>query len=829
MGLARSVVAALTALVVASPVALAQAEPAGPEADLSMAMQAPASTPLVGSAFQLVFTITNHGPEVATGAVFSQYVPPELELVSTSSSDAGDDCTPGDEGDATTAAPPPPPPTTAPESGTADGSTGSAAPGYYRDAVNCTLGSMAVGETSAITLDLRRIGARETYSSAWVGSSLMDSNYDDNYADLYFEADTSDPADVALAIDVPGSPDVGADFDYTLSVTNNGPSVADSVTLFNPAGYGLSFVSVSASRPADVCRVNDYSTPEDRAPEYAGYSEVYCDLTAIDPGQTVEVTVTATRVSAYEIWNSASVQTTNYDGNYENDYAYFTIAADPSVTSDLDVDMTAPSPAPLVGTQFDLTIAVTNHGPAASGDTWLSNYLPTGLEFVSASESCSFNDWGPYPMADAPASAPSPESGDAYYPVSLGGVYCSIGSVASGATATVTVTVTRTAAREIWNSAWVSSSNHDPNYDNNYSDLLLGPDTSNPADVSVAMSAPAKPDVGANFPFTIEVTNNGPSVANDVAMTNFLPFEVEFRAVSSDDPSDTCEFNDSTYPPPLGTEPAPAFSPYYGAREVRCDLGSLEPGQTTMVTVDVTRTSEYEIWNSAWVATSNYDEDYENDYASVLVEGEPYPGACPAAGGGLEGSASPDSIVVGNCYAETKGGADSITVVPPSTGSSSVDSGAGPDSINVNLAVGATSRRTIKVRSGRGRDVVRIAVAPGAGNALIEVFAGRGNDTIQIDAPAGVKSLRIVVYGGDGNDTVAWTSASDAVGANFPSVRAFGGAGTDLLHGGYGHDRLNGGPGGDRLYGNLGDDVMRGGFGYDVCRGGPGDNTSSGC
>jgi uncharacterized repeat protein (TIGR01451 family) len=831
MGPSRTALAAAIAVVLLSPAALAQTEPKGPEADLSMRMQAPAATPLVGTAFQLVFTITNNGPEVATDAVFSQYVPAELELLSVTSSDPSDDCTPGDEGDSTTT-PPPPPPSAAPEDGgTSGGSPGfvGGSPGYYRDAVNCALGSMAAGNSSVITLEMRRVGARESYSSAWVGSSLPDSRYEDNYAELAFEADTSKPADVGVTMDGPRSPAVGANFDYTLKVTNHGPSTADAVTLFNPAGYGSSFVSVAASRPADSCRINDYSAPEGSSPEYGGYSEIYCSLAALQPDQTVNVTVTANRASAYEIWNSASVQTTNYDSNYENDYAYFTIAADPSVTSDLGVRMTAPD-APLVGTQFDLTIDVTNGGPAASGDTWLSNYLPPGLEFVSASDSCSFNDYGPYPMADAPASAPSAESGDAYYPISPGGVYCSIGSIASGASSRVTVTVRRTAAREIWNSAWVSSSNHDPNYENNYSDLLIGPDKSNPADVSVKMSAPTKPDVGANFAFTIEVTNDGPSTAQDVVMTNTLPYEVEFRSVSSNDPSDTCVFNDGGYAEP-GPEPGPMRMPpyFYGWREVRCDMGAMEPGQTSTVTVEVTRTSEYEIWNSAWISTANYDEDYENDYASVLVEGEPYPGACPVSGGPVVGTGTSDNIVVGDCYAETKGGADSVSMVPPSSGTSSVNSGGGPDTIDVNLSVGASTRRSIKVVAGRGRDTVRVTVAPGAGNALIEIFAGDGNDTIEIDAPAGIKRLRIVIYGGDGNDSIAWTGSSDTPDALFPAINAFGGAGTDLLQGGFGNDKLNGGAGGDRLFGNLGDDMLRGGPGYDVCRGGPGDNLSYTC
>lgn len=823
----RSVIGIALAALLVAPAAVAQPEqpPPGPEADLSLAMQAPPTTPLVGTSFQLVFTLANNGPENATDAVFSQYVPPELELVSATSSDPDDDCTPGDTGEPTTTAPPES--ASSPTgSGSASSDSGIPSPGYYRDAVNCALGTMAVGESSVITVELRRVGARETYSSAWVGSALNDSNYENNYADLAFKADTANPADVGVTIDSPRSPAVGADFDYTLNVTNAGPSTAGSVTLTNPTGYGLSFVSVTPSRPGDECRINDYSEPGVAAPEYGGYSEIFCKLGAIEPGQAVSVSVTVNRASAYEIWNSASVQTTNYDENYDNDYASAVIPADPSVTSDLGVDMSAPAETPLVGTEFDLVINVTNNGPAASGDAWLSNYLPPGLEFVSASpaDTCSFNDYGPYPMADSPTSAPSRESGDAYYPIAPGGVFCSIGSIASGDTSRVTITVTRTSAREIWNSAWVSSSNHDPDYENNYSDLLLGPDRTNPADVAVTVSAPRRPDVGADFPFTIAVTNNGPSAANDVVVTDYLPYEIEFGSVTSSDASDSCSFSDGDF-----GEPRPLSPSYYGAREVTCNLGTLASGESATVTIEVTRTSEYEIWNSAWATTSNFDENFENDYGSVLVEGEPYPGACPASGDGVKGTDGADEIVIGECYAETSRGADQVSVVPPSAGDSTVRSGRGADSVSVDLTIGSDTRRLIDVASGRGNDYIRITVSPGASNATIQVNAGAGNDTIEVDAPAGVKLLRIVVVGGDGKDSIVWISDTSEPGEGFAGLRFRGGDGTDLLQGGFGDDRLKGGAGGDRLFGSLGDDVLRGGTGYDVCRGGPGDNVSIAC
>ena len=87
----------------------------------------------------------------------------------------------------------------------------------------------------------------------------------------------------------------------------------------------------------------------------------------------------------------------------------------------------------------------------------------------------------------------------------------------------------------------------------------------------------------------------------------------------------------------------------------------------------VTRNSEYEIWNSAYVSSSSYDENPDNDYGSTKLDGEPYPCGPEPLGG--EGQ---DDIVAGPCP---------------------VASGAGNDSVVVEAGAG----RAVKVTSGGGK------------------------------------------------------------------------------------------------------------------------------
>jgi uncharacterized repeat protein (TIGR01451 family) len=584
------------------------------------------------------------------------------------------------------------------------------------------------------------------------------------------------------------------------------------------SGGGVRLDAFSSSDPTDSCA----KTFDD--PSY-GYFELRCELGSLAAGESTDIILTAERTSAWEIYNSAFVSTANFDENYENDYGQHVIAADPSVTSDLTIKAMPLSHTPLVGETFKMTFTVSNQGPSQAGDVWVSDYLTDGLEFVSVTpaDSCSFNSSGGYPYAEGPTPAPEDGSGDSYYPVSPDGLSCQLGALASGASATIEMTVTRTKARELWNSAWVSSSNHDPMYENNYSELQLAPDKTNPADLAAAVSAPANPPVGSSFELAMSVTNQGPSDANEVELSSYLPYGLDFEAVT---PS-ACTVSEDAGPEPLAREDSrPA---YYGNREVTCDFGTVPVGETRTATITVTRTIEYEIWASAWTSGANYDENYDNDYASVRIDGEPYPGACPSDGGGIEGTQGSDTIVIGDCAISTKAGDDSVEAAPSSEGGDrTIRTGRGSDEISVLLQTSSVTRRRIVVEAGRGRDTIRLTTTPGAGNATVILNGNSGNDDVVLDLSPGTTGLRIVVRGQDGSDTVAGGSGNDASGA-MTGVKILGGRGTDILEGTDGDDLIFGGAAADRLFGGLGDDDLDGGLGRDICRGGPGRDSSHRC
>ncbi|MCW3037060.1 MAG: conserved repeat domain protein [Actinobacteria bacterium] len=132
------------------------------------------------------------------------------------------------------------------------------------------------------------------------------------------------------------------------------------------------------------------------------------------------------------------------------------------------------------------------------------------------------------------------------------------------------------------------------------------------ADLSVAASASPNPAM-ILFPFsyTLLVANAGPGVATAVTLTENLPAQVQFSSTSASKGS--CTNSDGT---------------------VACSLGSLAPGSSAVVTVDVTAPLLPAcVSDSATVTGSQPDPEPANNSTSldtqVTLLGLPLLGACP--------------------------------------------------------------------------------------------------------------------------------------------------------------------------------------------------------
>ena len=786
------------AVVLVGPPAAAQTGEGG--ADLSVRLELPASV-AAGDGFALTLSATNEGNEAVVDPVLSLYLPAEVSVES-----VPDGCTTEVGGFVEPAGAPPPKEGSvspdSPDGGSSPG--GGGAPGYYGGSLLCEPSSLEPGGSVSYQVEMLRSSARAIYLSAYAWSSAPETDYDDNYAEAFLEADTSRPADIGVALSGPSSPEVGGSFAYLMTVTNAGPSIGEGITVVNPLPYGAEITAVTPARLEDVCTTVDYA--------------IVCELANLDAGATTSISLEATRTSAWDVYESAWVTSYNHDENYENDYAWHQIPPDPSVVSDLALNLDVPATTPLSGEIFETTLTVRNNGPSGAGDVWANLWLPSELRFVSASpsETCTAEVAYPYGAPEGDSVAGTPE-GDAYYP-SFGGLWCSFGALANGASASVTLLLERTGAREAWISGWVSTSNADPNYDNNYFDRKLDPDKSHPADVALSMSGPDNPPVGENFTVTAEVSNLGPDVASNVLLIDQLPWGAEFVSASDD----ACTYETYFYPPTDGVE-QPVWE---GLPQLECALGDLASGASRKVDITMNRTSEYELWNSGWVTTSSYDENWENDYAWMSLGGKGYEGDCTPAGE-AEGSDGSDGIVVGDCDVSAGAGADSVAVSPSSAEEdSTVRGGSGPDTITLDVRVGASSPRRLHLLGGSGDDTIDVNVAPGTGAVELIVDGGAGSDTIRLTIPAGLNDVTVLVRGRGAADRIEWIGSP---GPYAQGMTVLAGDGRDVVVGGPADDSLRGGVGRDRLYGGIGRDELFGGRGRDICRGGPERDTTSDC
>ena len=208
---------------------------------------------------------------------------------------------------------------------------------------------------------------------------------------------------------------------YTTTITNNGPSDAQAVSVADVTPAGLTFVSNSG----------------------ACTTAFPCSLGTVPAGAARTITATYTVPSSYAgpatIQNTATVSSTTPDPTPGNNSS--TASAPVTTNTDLSIVKTGPATIGPGGT-LTYTLTVKNNGTTDAQGVSVADVTPAGLTFVSNSGACT-----------------------TAFPCSLGAV--------PGATRTITVTYTvptsYAGSATIQNTATVSSTTPDPTPGNNSS------------------------------------------------------------------------------------------------------------------------------------------------------------------------------------------------------------------------------------------------------------------------------------------------------------------------------------------------------------------------
>ena len=379
-------------------------------------------------------------------------------------------------------------------------------------------------------------------------------------------------ADLSVTKSGPASAIVGTTITYTVNVASAGPSAATSVALNDSVPVGTTFASATqTSGPAFSCS----------APPAGGTGTITCTNASFAAGATASFTFTMNVIAAGPIMNTATISAGTGDPVPANNTASTT--ANSTTLADLSVVKTAPG-ATAAGANVSFTVVVNNPGPSDASTVLLSDAVPAGSTFVSATQTA-----GPTFNCTTPVVG------------GTGTIACTIATMPAGTTASFSFVFIASAAGTMTNIATVSSATTDPNPLNNTSTAST-PITPS-ADLSVTKSGPLAATAGTTITYTVTVANAGPTAATSVALNDAIPAGTTFASLTqTSGPAFSC------------VAPAPG-----GTGTITCTIASFAAGATSSFTVTMNVTAGGPITNTAMISAATADPVPANNTASTTT------------------------------------------------------------------------------------------------------------------------------------------------------------------------------------------------------------------
>jgi uncharacterized repeat protein (TIGR01451 family) len=410
------------------------------QSDLVLTKSVNDDRPNVGDTVTFTITVGNQGPDAATNVIIKDLLPAGLGFVSATTSQ-----------------------------------------GSYSSTTGLwTVGTVTTTALQTLTIQARVVSAAARTNTATVNhSDQFDPDSTNNVASA---TQTPQQADLDVSKTVSDSrPNVGDLITYTVLVTNNGPDTATGVAVNEPIPTGLSFVSAVTATGS-----------------YDSASGVW-SIGSLGNMSAAVLTITARVVSPSAQTNTASVSHSDqFDPDSTNNSASTT--ATPQ-RADLALSKTVSNVRPNVGDIITYTITLTGLGPDAATNVQVSDQLPAGMSFVSAS--------------------PSQGSYD-----STTGIWV-VGTVITAIPQVLQIQARVVSPAGQTNTATIDQADQfDPNPGNNTTSVTTSPQQS---DLVLAKSVSAStPNVGDIITFTVALTNAGPDPATNVQVTDVLPPGLSF-------------------------------------------------------------------------------------------------------------------------------------------------------------------------------------------------------------------------------------------------------------------------------------------------------------
>lgn len=444
------------------------------QADMTVLKTGPAVASAGVGEYEYTIRVTNLGYSVGRNVYFEDAVPSVFQVIGTPTGTAGVTC------------------------------QVIAAPQTYRCSWPAAK-TFAVGESQTVTIRFRvpdNTLARSYDNCATVFNSVPDPNLGNNVNCTSTQVNVS--TDVSIVKNGPATLCAGGPSgEYTLTVRNNGPAVANEVKVNDT--IDSRFQPVAGSVTPSQC-------------SFTGQL-LSCTLGTLQVGQQIvirySVRVPDNVPAQNNVENVAFVSSTTPDGNSQNDFSriFINICAE----ADLAVRKTAPPTAVAGdGVVYNYQMTIQNNGPAVSVNAVLRDTLPS-LFTAPAIGNVVVNGGGSCTYTNAPNTLP----------VLL---ECVWPQIAVGANFSVTVPFTVGPAvppGSVENCAVVfSSTTSDPVQSNNRDCATTVVQVQ--TDVQIRKSGPNRVCAGdgITYLYTVVIVNRGPSVAQAVTISDTIPTQL---------------------------------------------------------------------------------------------------------------------------------------------------------------------------------------------------------------------------------------------------------------------------------------------------------------
>jgi len=305
------------------------------------------------------------------------------------------------------------------------------------DRVNCLIPSLAVGQSKQLTINVKAIQPGNAINQVSVTSTAIDpdpSNDTDSTATFIRAV-----SDLSLTKSIAGPAIPDQNLNFTLDVTNNGPSPAPGIilrdTLDPNIELNMSLMSVSGCDSWNLIG-----------------NDIVCDINYLNTGATATVNMTvqvksSVNPSTTDLDNIATVTFGDIDPNPGNNNAFASTNFEFPADLSFDLDPGSTSINVNSDTQFTIQYLVGNFGPFPAGNVVIN--VDTDVQFGDLTYHSST---GPCALVDNGGNA---------------SINCDLGQVAIGGPLVFDVVVSISNPGSYTQSATISTTTSDPNLTNN--------------------------------------------------------------------------------------------------------------------------------------------------------------------------------------------------------------------------------------------------------------------------------------------------------------------------------------------------------------------------